>query len=136
MQPEQQRAAGARRHSGDGGVQPTALVERQADRAHSVVLPVSSTEAVTRQVQQHRREPDCLQRCGEGSHLIEVGASVVQEEDGAVEPGTPASAPAHARMIRVFAINSVVAALVFGVVWLAITYKWISVAAPVLPIRQ
>ncbi len=48
-----------------------------------------------------------------------------QSEDGAVVPGTPQSAPARPRMLRVAAINSVVAAVVFGFVVLAVNRGWI-----------
>ncbi|MEQ1711248.1 MAG: DUF1467 family protein [Hyphomicrobium sp.] len=58
-----------------------------------------------------------------------------QGEAGEVVPGTPDSAPARVRMLRVFLINSLVAAVVFAIVWAAITFKWISVTAPMLPTR-
>ncbi len=50
-----------------------------------------------------------------------------QEEAGEVEPGTPEGAPANPRMLRIFAINTVVAAVVFAGVWTVITYKLIDV---------
>lgn len=40
-----------------------------------------------------------------------------QGEAGNVTPGTPASAPEKPRLVRVFAINSVLAAVVFSGVW-------------------
>ncbi|MEQ1578019.1 MAG: DUF1467 family protein [Hyphomicrobium sp.] len=40
-----------------------------------------------------------------------------QGEAGEVVPGTPASAPARQQMLRLFAINSVLAAAVFSIVW-------------------
>jgi predicted secreted protein len=58
-----------------------------------------------------------------------------QDEDGEVVPGTPGSAPAHVRILRSFAITTVVAAVVFGIVYLAIAQKWISFVTPVLPGR-
>ncbi len=58
-----------------------------------------------------------------------------QEEAGDIVPGTPGSAPARSRMLRIFLINTVVAAIVFAVVWAAITFKWISIIAPTLPLR-
>ncbi len=56
-----------------------------------------------------------------------------QDESGAVVPGTPGSAPARSRMIRVFAINTVVAALVFIVVWAAITFELVSLVTATPP---
>lgn len=55
-----------------------------------------------------------------------------QEENGDVVPGTPESAPARTRMIRVFAINTVVAAVVFAIVWAVVTFKLVTLitAAP------
>jgi predicted secreted protein len=52
-----------------------------------------------------------------------------QDEAGEVVPGTPESAPARARMLRVFAWNTLLSAVVFLFVWLAITRKWISISA-------
>jgi len=56
-----------------------------------------------------------------------------QDEEGEVVPGTPGSAPASARMFKVFLVNSVVAAVVFAIVWDAITFKWVSIATTTLP---
>ncbi len=56
-----------------------------------------------------------------------------QDEAGDVVPGTPGSAPARPRLMRVFAINTVVASIVFALVWLAVTYKVIDVQAINLP---
>ena len=56
-----------------------------------------------------------------------------QDEAGEVVPGTPSSAPAKPRLLRVFAINTVVATAVFAVVWLAVAYKVIDVQAINLP---
>jgi predicted secreted protein len=44
-----------------------------------------------------------------------------QGEDGAVVPGTPSSAPAHPRLLRVAGLTTVIAGLVFGLVWLVVT---------------
>lgn len=41
-----------------------------------------------------------------------------QGEAGEVVPGTPASAPANMNLTRVLAINTVLATVVFSVVWL------------------
>ena len=43
-----------------------------------------------------------------------------QAEDGAVVPGTPASAPRSFSPLRVVKINTVVATLVFGLIWVVI----------------
>lgn len=58
-----------------------------------------------------------------------------QDEAGEVVPGTPSSAPAAPRLLRLFLINTVVAAAVFAVVWAAVTYKWISLDGVTLPFR-
>jgi predicted secreted protein len=50
-----------------------------------------------------------------------------QHEAGSVVPGTPESAPAQARMLRVFLINTVVATIVFGIVYAVITLRLITV---------
>lgn len=49
-----------------------------------------------------------------------------QEEDGSVVPGTPESAPARVRILKVFLINTVVAAVVFSVLWYALQASWLS----------
>lgn len=56
-----------------------------------------------------------------------------QDEAGEVVPGTPESAPFKPRLLRVFAINTIVASIVFGMVWAAVTYKLIDVQAINLP---
>ena len=48
-----------------------------------------------------------------------------QEEAGEVVPGTPESAPAVFRLLRVVALNTLVAAVVFVGVWLVIKYHLI-----------
>ena len=48
-----------------------------------------------------------------------------QQEAGEVVPGTPEGAPAKFRLLRVLGINTVVATVVFIVVWLSITKGWI-----------
>lgn len=58
-----------------------------------------------------------------------------QAEAGEVVPGTPASAPAAPRLLRLFLINSVVAAVVFGLVWLAIVNKWVTIESLSIPYR-
>jgi predicted secreted protein len=56
-----------------------------------------------------------------------------QGEAGDVVPGTPASAPAKPIMIRLFAVNSVLAFVVFAGVWYALDHDWLSTAAPPPP---
>lgn len=50
-----------------------------------------------------------------------------QHEAGDVVPGTPESAPAHPRLLRIFTINTVVASIVFAIVYCVIVYRLISV---------
>ncbi len=52
-----------------------------------------------------------------------------QAEAGSVVPGTPASAPAGFRLLRVMVLTSVVAAIVFAVLWAAVVWKIIDVDA-------
>ncbi len=49
-----------------------------------------------------------------------------QGEEGTVVPGTPESAPAAPRLLRILALNSVVAAAVFGLVWVVIVYRLVT----------
>lgn len=56
-----------------------------------------------------------------------------QGDEGEVVPGTPESAPARPRLVRLFLINTVVAAVVFAIVWSAIVYKWIPIGSIPLP---
>ncbi|MCH9765584.1 MAG: DUF1467 family protein [Alphaproteobacteria bacterium] len=49
-----------------------------------------------------------------------------QSEDGTVVPGTPESAPARARIGKIFLINTVVATVVFCVLWYALQTSWLS----------
>jgi predicted secreted protein len=49
-----------------------------------------------------------------------------QHEDGSVVPGTPESAPANQRMGRIFLINSLVATVVFAIVYMVIAYQLIT----------
>jgi predicted secreted protein len=50
-----------------------------------------------------------------------------QAEEGRVVPGTPESAPAQPPLIRIFLINTLVAAAVFFCVWGAIVYRLIPI---------
>jgi predicted secreted protein len=45
-----------------------------------------------------------------------------QGEDGAVVPGTPESAPTRPRLLRVVVLTTLVSALVFAVLWVAMRY--------------
>ncbi len=48
-----------------------------------------------------------------------------QGEAGDIVPGTPQSAPVRPRILWVLGVNTLVAAIVFGIVWLAVTRGWI-----------
>ena len=45
-----------------------------------------------------------------------------QAEDGAIVPGTPESAPAAPRLLRVVLLTTVISALVFAALWALIKY--------------
>jgi len=45
-----------------------------------------------------------------------------QAEDGAIVPGTPESAPAAPRLLRVVLLTTVISALVFAALWALIRY--------------
>jgi predicted secreted protein len=49
-----------------------------------------------------------------------------QAEEGDVVPGTPESAPAKPRILRIFVINTLVASIVFALVYAAIVYKVVT----------
>ncbi len=49
-----------------------------------------------------------------------------QAEEGSVVPGTPESAPAKPRLLRIFLINTLVASIVFALVYGAIVYKVVT----------
>jgi predicted secreted protein len=49
-----------------------------------------------------------------------------QHEEGSVVPGTPESAPAKPRLLRVFLINTIVATIVFAIVYAVIAYRLIT----------
>lgn len=56
-----------------------------------------------------------------------------QEEEGDVVPGTPESAPASPRLMRVVVINTVVATVVFALVAAAIIYNWVPIDKVQIP---
>jgi predicted secreted protein len=45
-----------------------------------------------------------------------------QAEDGVIVPGTPESAPAAPRLLRVVVLTTVISALVFAALWALIRY--------------
>lgn len=56
-----------------------------------------------------------------------------QDEDGDVVPGTPESAPTNPNMLRIFAMNTVVAVVVFACVWTSIEFGYITIDTFNLP---
>ena len=48
-----------------------------------------------------------------------------QDDAGAVVPGTPGSAPMAPRLLRTVLITTVVSAVVFAILYVGITRKWI-----------
>ena len=49
-----------------------------------------------------------------------------QQEEGSVVPGTPESAPARPRLLRIALINTVLATAVFIAVYVIIQYKLVT----------
>ena len=56
-----------------------------------------------------------------------------QGEAGDVTPGTPASAPERPRLMRIFAINSALSAVVFSGVWYLIDRVEMNATPPLPP---
>jgi predicted secreted protein len=52
-----------------------------------------------------------------------------QGEDGSVVPGTPESAPSTPRLVRVALLTTLISALLFGAVWVAVRYGLVDLAA-------
>ena len=52
-----------------------------------------------------------------------------QGEDGSVVPGTPESAPATPRLLRVVLITTLISALLFAGCWAAVRYGLVDLAA-------
>jgi len=52
-----------------------------------------------------------------------------QGEDGTIVPGTPESAPAAPRLLRVVFLTTVISALVFAGLWVLVTYDVIDLNA-------
>lgn len=57
-----------------------------------------------------------------------------QGEEGDVVPGTPESAPARSKMMKIFLINTLVAAVVFVVLWTILQSSWLA-RPPVPPVQ-
>jgi predicted secreted protein len=53
--------------------------------------------------------------------ILPIGVRT-QGEDGAIVPGTPASAPAAPRLVRIVVLTTVVSALVFAALWALTSY--------------
>lgn len=53
-----------------------------------------------------------------------------QDEEGDVVPGTPESAPHRPRMFKIFLVNTLVAAVVFAIVWAVIVYRLLDFSTP------
>jgi predicted secreted protein len=49
-----------------------------------------------------------------------------QHEEGSIVPGTPESAPARPRLLRVFVINTIVATIIFAIVYWVISQGLIT----------
>lgn len=50
-----------------------------------------------------------------------------QAEAGEVVPGTPESAPVRPQFAKILLLNTAVSAVVFSIVWLAVTREWVPV---------
>jgi predicted secreted protein len=57
--------------------------------------------------------------------ILPIGVRT-QGEDGSIVPGTPASAPTRPRLLRVVLLTTLVSALVFAGLWVAIRYGLID----------
>jgi predicted secreted protein len=51
--------------------------------------------------------------------ILPIGVRT-QGEDGAIVPGTPASAPTRPRLVRVVLLTTLVSCLVFGGLWVGV----------------
>ena len=56
-----------------------------------------------------------------------------QGEAGDVVPGTPRSAPVKPRIAWILGVNTVVAFVVFGIVWLAVKRGWVPLELIMAP---
>ena len=63
--------------------------------------------------------------------ILPIGVRT-QGEDGAVVPGTPASAPTRPRLLRIVLLTTLVSAVLFAVLWAAVSHnavdldKWLG----------
>ena len=57
--------------------------------------------------------------------ILPIGVRT-QGEEGVIVPGTPASAPAHPRLLRVVLLTTLVSAVVFIGLWLAVRFGLID----------
>ena len=57
--------------------------------------------------------------------ILPIGVRT-QGEDGAVVPGTPASAPTRPRLLRVALLTTLVSALVLAGLWAAVRYNIVN----------
>jgi len=60
---------------------------------------------------------------------LPVGVKSQEESDEPTVPGTHASAPEQPNLWKKAAATTVIAALLWGVVYLAVTQEWIALAA-------
>ena len=51
--------------------------------------------------------------------ILPIGVRT-QDEDGTIVPGTPASAPTQPRLVRVVVLTTLVSALLFAALWIAV----------------
>ena len=51
--------------------------------------------------------------------ILPIGVRT-QDEDGTIVPGTPASAPTQPRLVRVVVLTTLVSALLFAGLWIAV----------------
>ena len=72
--------------------------------------------------------PVALQALGTGVPREDVAVDI-EGEDGVVVPGTPESAPAAPRLLRVVILTTGISALVFAGLWLLVAYKIIDLNA-------
>lgn len=59
-----------------------------------------------------------------------------QGEAGSVVPGTPESAPVTPRLLRVCVINTGVAAMVYGAVWLGVKFGLAELIFAAVPVAN
>jgi predicted secreted protein len=57
--------------------------------------------------------------------ILPIGVRTQGEEDMVV-PGTPESAPTQPRLLRIVWLTTLVASVVFGVIWLALRFRVID----------